>query len=180
MLPCTRAAALAQLTALTHAAPWVQILDCRSSIFTSAVFQAFDYAMNMGAHVVSCSFGGRFAKGFVADSPAPSIHAGWTEAYRLALQPLADRGILLVAAAGNDDINLDLLQKFGYAYNPCLAPVANVLCIMSTTQQDERSSFSNYGTKATQMASPGNDILSTYKCERLRWCTGLDCPEAAF
>ena len=72
--------------------PTIQVSDCLTgSIAASSVFQAFDYALRMGAHVVSCSFGASYAYGFAPTAPAPSYHAQWTAAYVAALQPLASK-----------------------------------------------------------------------------------------
>ena len=72
--------------------PIIQVSDCLTgSIAASSVFQAFDYALRMGAHVVSCSFGASYEYGFAPTAPAPSYHAQWTAAYVAALQPLASK-----------------------------------------------------------------------------------------
>ena len=72
--------------------PTIQVSDCLTgSIAASSVFQAFDYALRMGAHVVSCSFGASYEYGFAPTAPAPSYHAQWTAAYVAALQPLASK-----------------------------------------------------------------------------------------
>ncbi len=79
----------------------VQVSDCMSgSIQASTAFQAFDYALKMGAHIVSCSFGGSYAYGFVPTTKAPAYHTQWSQAYVTALQPLASKGILAVVSAG--------------------------------------------------------------------------------
>jgi len=96
------------------------------SVPASAVFAAFDYAARMGAHVVSVSLGGRYAPGFVPTGPAPPYHASWDAAFEAAMAPLADRGALVVAAAGNERIDMDLLRAMGYSYAPCLIDQPNV------------------------------------------------------
>jgi hypothetical protein len=70
------------------------------AIQASVVFQAYDYALRMGAHIVSCSFGATYTYGFNPTTKAPSYHAQWTAAYVSALQPLSEKGILAVVSAG--------------------------------------------------------------------------------
>ena len=75
--------------------------DCiNGGISASTVFQALDYAHRMGAHVVSMAIGSTYQYGFTPTTPAPSYHAQWTASYQQALQPLADKGVLVVVAAG--------------------------------------------------------------------------------
>ncbi len=97
------------------------------------------------------SFGDSYPTGFAPTQPAPWYYAGYIQAYQAAMQPLSDAGILVVAAAGacagrgsrtrprcsrssflraarhagNDNIDLDALLKYGYSYNPCLIQVCS-------------------------------------------------------
>lgn len=81
--------------------PPPQVSDCiNGGISASTVFQALDYAHRMGAHVVSMAIGSTYQYGFSPTTPAPSYHAQWTASYQQALQPLADKGVLVVVAAG--------------------------------------------------------------------------------
>ena len=79
----------------------LQVSDCLSGNIAAAnVFQAFDYATRMGAHIVSCSFTSTYSYGFYALAPAPSYYAAQTAAYTTAMKPMANKGILAVVAAG--------------------------------------------------------------------------------
>ena len=62
---------------------------------------------------------------------------------------------LFVFAAGNDTANVDTNP-----YYPCVMPFANVMCVGSTTQNDNVSSFSNYG-QGVDLFAPGSAIKST-------------------
>lgn len=65
------------------------------------------------------------------------------------------RGILFVAAAGNDSFDNDQLPTY-----PCSYDLSNVICVASA--YDALSfSFSNYGTGTVHVAAPGQGILST-------------------
>lgn len=64
-----------------------------------------------------------------------------------------NKGVLFIAAAGNDNTSSTAIA-FPGAY-------ANVMAIGSTTSTDGRSGFSNFGNWVS-MAAPGSDILSTW------------------
>ena len=63
------------------------------------------------------------------------------------------RGMLVVAAAGNDGHDSDMQP--GY---PCNYEVSNVICVAST--YEFRSGFSNYGTGTVHLGAPGEGIVS--------------------
>eukprot|EP00798_Chlamydomonas_sp_ICE-L_P009849 gene9849-7736_t len=135
---------------ITGVAPNIRLMilrvnDCDGGeIWATHAAQAFDYAAKNGAHIVSCSFGTTYVtQGFTAEGPAPSYHADWIRTYVVALKPLEDKGILVVAASGNEFMNLDSLMRWGWAYLPCLAP------------------FSNVGPNYVHVGAPGVQINST-------------------
>jgi len=78
-------------------------------------------------------------------------------------------GILIIAAAGNDGVNVD--QK---PLSPCSYSVElpNVICVAATDEDDKLASFSNYGVNTVQVAAPGVNILSTYLDNSLEWMNG--------
>ena len=89
-----------------------QVSDCLSgNIASSSVFQAFNYAVRMGAHIVSCSFTSTYSYGFYPVAKAPSYLASQATAYSTAMKPLSDKGILAVVAAGerpSDVVTIDI------------------------------------------------------------------------
>mmetsp|Transcript_32602 Transcript_32602/g.71993 ORF Transcript_32602/g.71993 Transcript_32602/m.71993 type:complete len:435 (-) Transcript_32602:1981-3285(-) len=105
---------------ITGVAPNVKIMvlrvsDCiQDSIAASNVVKAMDYAARMGAHIVSCSFGNSYDWSFSPIGPAPTYHADWINTYNTAIKPLANKNILVVAAAGNENINVDNLFNLPY------------------------------------------------------------------
>ncbi len=66
------------------------------------------------------------------------------------------RGILFIAAAGNDAANNDTSQFFPATYY-----LPNVISVAATTRTDARASFSNFGRRTVHLGAPGQDILST-------------------
>ena len=69
-----------------------------------------------------------------------------------------DAGILFVAAAGNDGLNIDLGGNASY---PASYDLANILSVASSNLADELSIFSNYGSLDVDLAAPGSAIRSS-------------------
>ncbi len=63
---------------------------------------------------------------------------------------------------------MDQLAALGYAYNPCLTNLSNVLCVGATDPYDILTSFSTYGLNTVHLAAPGLAIASTMKSEMRR------------
>jgi subtilisin family serine protease len=95
--------------------------------------EAFRYAADMGARAINYSLG---------SSGGGGIEAATTYAI--------NAGVVISASAGNSNNS-----SFGY-----LQSRSDVLCVASTTSQDIKSSFSNYGT-AVDVSAPGSSIRST-------------------
>jgi thermitase len=71
------------------------------------------------------------------------------------------RGILFITAAGNGDLFGFPIDNDHSPFYPCTYYLPNIVCVASTTRNDERSSFSNYGRRTVHIGAPGSDILST-------------------
>lgn len=81
---------------------------------------------------------------------------GSTPAAKNAIAALGDRGILFVAAAGNDGGNNDAVPQYPASYS-----LANVLSVAATDDDDQLASYSNYGASSVHLAAPGTEIFST-------------------
>ena len=68
-----------------------------------------------------------------------------------------DKGALLVVAAGNDSKNIDKSPIYPASYGN-----SNILAVAASTSEDTLASFSNFGSKAVDVAAPGDGIYSTY------------------
>lgn len=99
-----------------------------------AIVRGIIYAANHGADIISMSFGG----------PESKLE-------NLALEYAYLRGVVLIAAAGNDDLNL---REFAYP-----AAHKKVIAVAATDRNDTKAVFSNYGPWV-DLAAPGWDILS--------------------
>jgi hypothetical protein len=80
----------------------------------------------------------------------------YSQALRDAIDAQRQRGILFIAAAGNDYSDNETIQTY-----PCSFYLPNILCVASTSAGDNRSSFSNYGKRIVHLGAPGEGILST-------------------
>lgn len=103
----------------------------------SNIVAALYYAVQNKANVVNMSFDLSY--------PSPALSQAISYANKA--------GVVLVAAAGNESTSARVYP----------ASISNsVVGIASTTDWDTRSSFSNYGTADVWIASPGENVISTY------------------
>lgn len=102
--------------------------------------EAIDYATKMNVDVMSNSWGG----------------GGFSQALEDSIRAAKNKGIVFVAAAGNDSSNNDSRPSYPATYQ-----VENVISVASHTAQDTLSSFSNFGKRTVHVAAPGTNILST-------------------
>lgn len=81
-----------------------------------------------------------------------------------------DEGITIVAAAGNDNVNL-----YEEEYTPASFP--EVICTVSVETTKYKASYSNWGS-AKDLSAPGTDILSTHldNTYKIMSGTSMACP----
>jgi len=109
--------------------------------FTSDAVLAVNYCRTNNIKVSNNSWGG----------------GGFTQSLFDAINNAKTVGHLFVAAAGNSNINMEVSQQYPGGYN-----LDNIVCVASTTNNDTRSSFSNYGSTSVDLGAPGSTIYSTY------------------
>ena len=119
----------------------VRVLDADGRGYSSSGIAGLDYAIKAGAKVINASFGGSTG----------------SEIARDAIQQAKSKGVLVVAAAGNDGVNDDEKPVFPAAY-----PDSNILSVAATNSKDKLASFSNFGAKTVDLAAPGDRIASTF------------------
>lgn len=112
----------------------VKVLGDNGSGQYAWIARGIVWATDAGARVISMSLGGSVTSLALSD----------------ALRYAALRGVVLVAAAGNDGLST---PSYPAADDACLA-------VAATTQGDVRASFSNFGSWV-DLAAPGVSILST-------------------
>jgi subtilisin family serine protease len=104
--------------------------------YTSDILRAIYYATQKGAKVLNMSFS--------RPTSSPELNR--------ALDNATNKGLIAVAAVGNDNSS-SLMYP---------AALANVMGVASTSNNDVRSSFSNYGAQQVWVAAPGEAIITTY------------------
>jgi subtilisin family serine protease len=79
--------------------------------------------------------------------------------------------VILVASSGNDGEN-EMVYPAG---------LQNVMGVASTNNQDQRSSFSNYGNQIVWVAAPGEGVITTYPfgLYAAGWGTSFSSPMVA-
>jgi len=102
--------------------------------------KAIQYAVNNGAHIINYS-GGGLEKNKMEEE---------------AIKEAEKKGILFVAAAGNEKSNTD---KTGYY--PANYQLSNILSVTATDPSDHILKSSNWGKNTVHISAPGIDILST-------------------
>jgi serine protease len=118
----------------------LKFLNSAGSGTTADAIAATMYAAQNGAHVSSNSWGG----GPFDQSLLDAIEFG------------ATRGMLFVAAAGNDGKNNDPSPTYPSSYDS-----EAIVSVAATDHNDALAFFSNYGAKSVDLGAPGVNILST-------------------
>lgn len=113
--------------------------------------KALNYAVKMGAHVINYSGGGSL----------PS------RAELSAIQEANRRHIYVVAAAGNNKKNTDIM-----GYYPANYRLPNVISVAATDKTGELMGFSNYGQNSIDLAAPGQHIFSTMPGNKFGFMSG--------
>ncbi len=141
-------------------APTAQLLPLKA--FTangngslSNILAAIYYAVQNHASVINMSF----------DLTTSSTELGD------AIQYANSNNVILAASSGNDG-----KQEMVYP-----AGLQNVMGVASTNNQDQRSTFSNYGNQIVWVAAPGEGVITTYPFATYAagWGTSFSSPMVA-
>jgi serine protease len=118
----------------------LKFLDQTGFGTTADAISATLYAADNGARVSSNSWGG----------------GPFDQALLDAIEYGAGKGMLFVAAAGNDGRNNDTTPTY-----PANYVSEAIVSVAATDHNDARAFFSNYGAKSVDLGAPGVNILST-------------------
>ncbi len=118
----------------------LKFLDANGQGNTADAADAIGYAVANGARVVNASWGG----------------PDFSEALYEAVQSAGTKGVLFVAAAGNDGQNTDASHEYPADFN-----LPNVVSVAATDRNDNLADFSNFGPGSVGLGAPGDDIYST-------------------
>ena len=88
-------------------------------------------------------------------APNNSWGGGFSQALFDAIEAHLSRGILFIAAAGNDTSSNDVTPFYPASYQ-----LPNVLAVAATTRFDSLAAFSNFGRQTVSLGAPGDTILS--------------------
>jgi subtilisin family serine protease len=113
----------------------VKVLDKNGQGDSPIIAEGIKYAANKGADIINISIGFKAKDSYIED----------------AVNYANRKGVLVIAAAGNDNSNSDL-------YSP--AGDKGVFTVAAVDSSYNKASFSNYGS-AIMLAAPGVDIIST-------------------
>jgi subtilisin family serine protease len=80
----------------------------------------------------------------------------YSQALTDAINAHRERGILFIAAAGNEFNDADLWPSY-----PAGLYLPNVVSVAATGRDDSKATFSNYGRRTVHLGAPGLEILST-------------------
>lgn len=125
--------------------------NSRGSDNLKNTIRAIHYAIDNGAHVINYSGGG----------------LDYSEEERAAIERAHRRGILFVAAAGNERSNSDIKK-----YYPADYELDNIISVTALDQKQQILPSSNYGVQTVHIAAPGNNIYSTLPNDRYGYMTG--------
>jgi subtilisin family serine protease len=119
----------------------------------NSTIEALRYAVNQNVDIINYSGGG----------PEPALE-------ELRILKLAEKkGILVVAAAGNEESNID---KRANAYYPASYGLKNIITVTAYNQSLQLLNSSNYGKETVDISAPGYRIKSSLPNGRAGYLTG--------
>jgi hypothetical protein len=123
----------------------VRLMACKSISdigmgTTSDAVKCIDWAVSNGAQILSLSWG----------------HSDESNALSSALKRTREKGIVVIAAAGNEGEDTDKSPHYPSGYS-----LDNIISVAAINQNGKLTSWSNYGSKSVDLAAPGADIYST-------------------
>ena len=118
-----------------------------------STIEALRYAVNQGVDVINYSGGG----------PEPAL-----EELKI-LKEAEKKGILVVAAAGNEESNIDVRSN---AYYPASYGLKNIITVTAHDRKLHMLNSSNWGQKSVDIAAPGYRIRSALPKGRAGYLTG--------
>lgn len=122
------------VASIGHNLRLIPVKATTSASFVTHGYEGVIYSVAAGAHVINMSWGG----------------SGFSTTAQNIINYAAAQGIVLVAAAGNDNVS-SVFYPAGYS---------EVIAVASTTFGDSKSGFSNFGSWI-DISAPGSAIFST-------------------
>lgn len=126
-------------------------LDETGSGSMSNGVRAIEYAVVRGARVINASWGGPMCSRSLRDT----------------ISRLEGRGVIFLAAAGNDRSDVDRFKEYPASLN-----LAAQITVGATGEADFMAEYSNYGAQAVHIFAPGTSIISTIPGNRMGSLSG--------
>ncbi|MEK6705538.1 MAG: S8 family peptidase [Bdellovibrionota bacterium] len=123
------------------------------SVNLANTVRAINYAVDNGARIINYSGGG----------------PEFSEEEYIAIKRAEARGVLVVAAAGNEHQDTD--KKDNYYY-PAAYRLPNIISVAATDMNNNLLTSSNWGKTRVDVAAPGERIYSTLPSGRYGYMTG--------
>ncbi len=151
----TMTAGIVHLVAPTASIMPLKAFRADGSSNLSDIIRAIYYAADHGANVISMSFS--------MGQPSPGLQA--------AVQYALSKNVNMIASSGNDGSKTLVYP----------ASFSGVQGIGSTTNNDLRSAFSNFGSDVVTFAAPGEGVITTYPGGNYAagWGTSFSTPMVA-
>ncbi len=142
----------------------VKFLSAEGSGTTEGAIKSIDYAVENGAKVLSNSWGGPMD--------------GNNNALQDSIRRAEAKGVLFIAAAGNDGKNNDNASQASY---PAAFNNENIIAVAATDDKDGMAYFSNYGKVSTDVGAPGVNVYSLAPGNKYASMSGtsMACPHVA-
>jgi len=145
----------------------VKVLNCRGFGSFGDVITGIVYATNAGANVINMSLGALIGR------KLPGARE-LIDAVQDAVDFAARKGVMVVAAAGNDALNFDdlpdALEQAGVIHIPSM--LNHVLSVGATApigqmNFDTPTSYTNFGKRGVDVMAPGGDLVPGGQLEDL-------------
>lgn len=107
---------------------------------TSDAIKCINFAVSKGARILNNSWGG----------------GGYSQALYDSINAARTKGVLFLAAAGNNGTDNDASPHYPSNYN-----LDNIISVAALTRSDELASFSNFGRNSVDLGAPGQAIFSS-------------------
>jgi len=122
----------------------LKVLDDKGDGKISDVIKAIDYATANGADIINLSF----------------VNFIYNQGMQDAIRRAHNAGILIVAAAGNEQTNgkaynIDKTPIYPACYDGQLVGENMIIGVVATDALDQKASFSSYGHRCVDIAAPG-------------------------
>ena len=147
-------------TGVSGVAPHVSIMSVKyysdtnsGAVNLANTIKAINYAVDHGAKIINYSGGG----------------PEFSEDEYLAIKKAEAKGVLFVAAAGNEHQDTDRVENY---YYPSAYHLSNIISVAATDIHNNLLPSSNWGKKHVDVAAPGENIFSTLPGGRYGYMSG--------